>query len=104
MGIRNSGRLAGIAGAVALGALIAGGAAAQSTYGSIVGEAAAGDTVIVNGPDIGFHRELAIKEDGKYQLRRVPLGDYVVTVKRADGTFTAAKTVTVKVGSTARVQ
>lgn len=80
------------------------GAIAQSSSGNIIGEAVSGDTVVVHGPDNGFHREMAIKENGKYQIRRVPLGDYVVTVKHADGTFSQPQTITVRVGSTARVQ
>lgn len=80
------------------------GAIAQSSSGNLIGEGKAGDTVIVQGPDNGFHREMELKEDGKYQVRRIPLGDYTVVVKHADGTFSTPKTVSVRVGSTARVQ
>lgn len=79
-------------------------AVAQSSSGNLIGEGKAGDTVIVQGPDNGFHREMELKEDGKYQIRRIPLGDYTVVVKRADGSFSTPQTVTVRVGSTARVQ
>jgi len=80
------------------------GAIAQSSSGGLIGEGKAGDTVIIQGPDNGFHRQMEIKEDGKYQVRRIPLGDYTVVIKHADGTFSPAQTVSVRVGSTARVQ
>ncbi|MCL1634138.1 carboxypeptidase-like regulatory domain-containing protein [Luteimonas sp. SX5] len=79
-------------------------AMAQSSSGNLIGEGKAGDTVIISGPDNGFHREMELKEDGKYQMRRIPLGDYTVVIKHADGSFSAPKTVSVRVGSTARVQ
>lgn len=87
-----------------LGLAFSTGATAQSSSGNLIGEGKAGDIVIVQGPDNGFHREMELKEDGKYQIRRIPLGDYTVVVKHADGTFSAPKTVSVRVGSTARVQ
>ena len=85
-------------------AFTATGAIAQHSSGNIIGEAVAGDTVVIHGPDNGFHREMEIKEDGKYQVRRVPTGDYTVSVKHADGTLSPPKMVSVRVGSTARVQ
>lgn len=87
-----------------LGATLATSAIAQSSSGNIVGEGVAGDTVVIQGPDNGFHREMELKEDGKYQIRRVPLGDYTVVVKHADGTFKTPQTITVKIGSTARAK
>lgn len=89
---------------VALSMGLATAAVAQSSSGNLIGEGKAGDTVIVQGPDNGFHREMELKEDGKYQIRRIPLGDYTIVVKRADGSFSTPQTVTVRVGSTARVQ
>lgn len=90
--------------AAVFGMALATSAVAQSSSGNLVGEGKAGDTVIVQGPDNGFHREMELKEDGKYQIRRIPLGDYTVVVKRADGSFSTPQTVSVRVGSTARVQ
>ena len=90
----------GIAAALSLASV----AQAQQSSGNITGDAITGDTVIVRGADTGFHRELSIKEDGKYNIRRVPTGDYVVTVKHADGTVSPTKAVVVRVGSTARVK
>ncbi|MEJ7745487.1 MAG: carboxypeptidase-like regulatory domain-containing protein [Luteimonas sp.] len=77
---------------------------AQSSVGHITGKAVAGDTIIVDGTSGGFHREITLKKDGKYQFRSVSPGQYEVTVKHADGTTDPTKAVLVKVGSTARVQ
>jgi hypothetical protein len=76
----------------------------QQASGNISGEAKAGDTVVIEGEATGFHRELSIDEDGKYQVRRVPTGTYVVTVRHADGTDGLQRSVVVRTGSTARVQ
>ena len=76
---------------------------AQSSGGNIVGEASSGDTVTITGIDTGFKRELKIEKDGKYQIRRVPTGDYQVVRMRKDGTIDPVQSVTVRVGSTARV-
>ena len=76
---------------------------AQSSGGNITGEALSGDTVTVTAVDTGFRRELKIDKDGKYQIRRVPTGDYQVVRVRKDGTVDPVQSVTVRVGSTARV-
>ena len=79
-------------------------ASAQSSKGNIMGTATTGDTIIVDGIDGGFHRELTASKDGKYYFRAVSPGAYQITVKRADGSVEPPKTVVVRVGSTARVQ
>lgn len=78
-------------------------AQAQSNGGNIASEAAAGDTVTITGVDTGFRRELKIDKDGKYQIRRVPTGNYMVVRMHKDGSIDPAQSVTVRVGSTARV-
>jgi len=78
-------------------------ASAQSSGGNITGEASVGDTVTITGVDTGFRRELKIEKDGKYQVRRVPTGDYEVTRADKDGRVGPVQSVTVRVGSTARV-
>lgn len=83
---------------------IAAAAHAQQASGNIMGEAVTGDTIVVRNASIGFQRELSIKEDGKYNLRRLPIGNYVVTVKHADGTESAPKQIVVQAGTTARVK
>ena len=86
-----------------LAAVLAPTAQAQSSSGNIVGEAVVGDTITVTGIDTGFKRELRIEKDGKFQIRRVPTGDYQVVRLRKDGTLAPVQSVTVRVGSTARV-
>ena len=76
---------------------------AQSSGGNIAGEASVGDTVTITGVDTGFRRELKIDKDGKYQVRRVPTGDYMDVLVHKDGSIDPAQAVTVRVGSTARV-
>ena len=76
---------------------------AQSSGGNITGEASVGDTVTITGVDTGFRRELKIEKDGKYQVRRVPTGDYMVVRVHKDGSIDPAQSITVRVGSTARV-
>ncbi len=79
-------------------------ALAQSSGGGITGEASAGQTVTIEGADSGFHREIQIKKDGRYKLRRVPTGNYTVVVTDKDGNVTMSRSIRVVVGSTARVQ
>lgn len=76
---------------------------AQSSSGNITGEAVVGDTITITGVDTGFRRELKIDKDGKYQIRRVPTGDYQVVRTRKDGSLGPVQSVSVRVGSTARV-
>ena len=90
--------------ALAAASLFAFGANAQEASGNIMGVAAAGDTIEINAPDTGVHRQITVEEAGKYQFRRVPLGTYFVNVKHADGTSEKTKQVVVVVGGTARIQ
>lgn len=83
---------------------IAFGANAQHSSGNISGTAMAGDTVVIRSKDTGWKRELSIKKDGKFQMRSVPTGEYVVAITHADGRAEPAKLVAVRVGSTARVK
>lgn len=80
------------------------GAQAQTSSGNLQGEAATGDTIVVDGVGTGYHRELKIEKDGKYSIRRVPTGEYVVTRTRADGTAEAPKPVSIHAGVTVRIQ
>lgn len=76
---------------------------AQSSSGNITGEAAIGDTVTITGVDTGFKRELRIEKDGKYQIRRVPTGEYYVVRVHKDGTTEPTQSIVVRPGGTARV-
>lgn len=97
-------RLAGlVAGfALVLGLALAP-ALAQSSSGNLTGQAVAGETIVVDGPDNGFHREMKIEKDGKFTIRRIPTGTYTVLRVPADGGEPTAQTVYIQVGSTARV-
>ena len=76
---------------------------AQSSSGNIAGDAVVGDTITITGTDTGFRRELKIEKDGKYQVRRVPTGEYTVIRAHKDGTIDPAQSVIVRPGGTARV-
>lgn len=93
-----------LAGVVAGAFLATGVVQAQATSGNIIGDAKAGDTIVVDGVGTGVHREITIEKDGKYNLRRLPLGSYMVVVKHADGTAEAGKPVSISAGVTARVK
>jgi len=83
---------------------LAGYTQAQSSSGNITGEAVAGDTIVIHGADNGFHRELKIEKDGKYNVRRVPTGDYTVVKMHADGSFEPGQAIVIHSGSTGRVR
>lgn len=100
--IRNTVRRSALSVVAALG--FAAAAHAQQASGNIMGQAVTGDTIMVHNQSIGFRRELTIKEDGKYNMRRVPIGRYVVTVKHADGSEEKPREIFVQAGTTARVQ
>ena len=70
---------------VALGMCFANAVYAQSTTGSVFGQAAAGDTVIVENTATGFSREITVNADGSFRALSLPNGTYKVTVKHADG-------------------
>ena len=78
-------------------------AQAQSSSGNIVGNAVMGETIVVDGPDNGFHREIRIKKDGKFTIRRVPTGTYTVVRVPPNGGTPKAQTIQIQVASTARV-
>ena len=90
-----------LAGALAASFAVA--ALAQSTSGGISGSALAGETVVINGPDFGYHREILVKQDGKFSVRHLPAGAYTVVRIKPDGTVASSQSVVVQAGSTARV-
>ena len=79
-------------------------AQAQSSSGNITGEATSGETITVHGVANGFHRELTIDQDGKYNMRRVPLGTYTVIKTHADGSTEPPKQIEIHTGVTVRIQ
>lgn len=90
--------------AAALGLLTAGSAMAQSATAAIQGQAAPGDVAIIQNVDTGFTREAKANAKGRYQLRNLPTGTFSVTVKHPDGSLEKSRVVTLRVGTTARVQ
>ena len=78
-------------------------AIAQSSSGNIAGTAVAGETIVVNGEDNGFHREIKIKKDGKFTIRRGPTAIYPVVRGPPEGATPRAQTIQIQVASTARV-
>jgi Carboxypeptidase regulatory-like domain len=90
--------------AAAVGLLTAGTAMAQSATAAIQGQAAPGDVAIIANIDSGFTREVKANSKGRYQLRNLPTGTFSVTVKHPDGSLEKTRVVTLRVGTTARVQ
>lgn len=85
---------------LALGVCFASSVQAQSnTAGSVFGQAAAGETVLVENPATGFRREISAGSDGSYRAAALPPGNYTVTVRRADGTTAVRDNVVVNAGS-----
>ncbi|MEO8161992.1 MAG: carboxypeptidase-like regulatory domain-containing protein, partial [Arenimonas sp.] len=76
----------------------------QSTSAGISGEAKPGDVAVIRNADTGFTREVKVKANGRYLLRNLPTGTFVVIVRHPDGSVDAPRQVTLQVGSTARVQ
>jgi len=86
---------------VALGLCIAGGVHAQSTTGSVYGDAPAGSTVTISN-NSGFSRTVTVDASGHYNVRSLPVGSYTVTAKQGDETVGTYK-VPVRVGTGADV-
>jgi len=82
---------------VALGLCFAGGVHAQSTTGSINGDAGAGATVTVQNQS-GLTRTTTAGADGRYNISSLPVGTYTVTIQR-DGQTIGTRTVTVLAGA-----
>ncbi|TWI06325.1 hypothetical protein IP90_00591 [Luteimonas cucumeris] len=88
---------------VALGLSFVGGVQAQTnTAGAVVGRAVAGDTITIENPATGFSRTVAVSGDGSFRVSQVPIGQYTITRKGADGT-TSTRTANVSVGTAANV-
>jgi hypothetical protein len=104
MQIRSNGARQFAALALAAGLALAGTATAQSSVAALSGEAQPGDVAVVRNADTGFSHEVKVKGNGHYQMRNLPTGTYTVQIRHADGSVEPSRTVTLQVGSTARVQ
>lgn len=88
---------------VALGFCFIGGVQAQTnTAGAISGQAASGDTITIVSPSTGFSRTVTVTGDGSYRVSGLPIGQYTITRKGADGS-TSTRNATVNVGSSSNV-
>lgn len=85
---------------LALGMGFAGLAFAQSTTGSIFGQApaASGETVTVNG-STGVTREVEVDSSGRYRVTNLPLGTYTVTLKKDGAVVDSRDNVNIVVGA-----
>jgi hypothetical protein len=96
-GRRNANRLAGAIATTLIAASPV--ALGQSTSGSVFGTATAGETVLVENGQTGFHREVSVDKDGSYRMPALPPGSYKVTLKHADGSTVVRDAVAVSAGT-----
>lgn len=80
----------------------AGLASAQSTDGTISGEALEGQTIVLRG-DMGVTREIKIDKSGKFSVRHLPVGTYEVLRVSPDGSV-QSQTATVLVNRTTKIK
>ncbi|TCV92436.1 TonB-dependent receptor-like protein [Luteibacter rhizovicinus] len=90
--------------ALAMGLGLTGGAFAQSTTGTITGQApaAAGETVQVTG-STGVTREVPVDASGRYRVGNLPLGTYTVNVMKGGAVVDSRKNVSLTVGTSSEV-
>jgi hypothetical protein len=84
--------------AAALTMGLAGVAMAQSTTGTIFGQAEAGETVTVTG-STGITRSAAVDSSGRYRISSLPLGNYSVTLQKDGATVDTRNNVTITVNA-----
>ncbi|WEN16798.1 TonB-dependent receptor [Rhodanobacter sp. AS-Z3] len=89
--------------ALALSMSLGGVAMAQSTTGSIFGQApaAAGETVVATNTS-GLSREVAVDSAGRFQISNVPVGTYTVSLKK-NGAVVDSKNVSLAPGAGSNV-
>jgi outer membrane receptor for ferrienterochelin and colicin len=90
--------------AMALSMSLGGVAMAQSTTGSIFGQApaAAGETVVATNTS-GLSREVAVDSSGRFQISNVPVGVYTVSLKKDGAIVDSRKNVALSPGAGASV-
>jgi outer membrane receptor protein involved in Fe transport len=85
--------------AIGLGLCLVGtGVMAQSTTGSIFGQAQAGETVVVKSSS-GINRQVVVDSTGHYNVGSLPLGDYTVALQQNGQTVDSRSNVSLRVGS-----
>lgn len=90
--------------AVALGLSFTGLALAQSTVGSVFGQApvGSGETVVVSNAS-GFSREVPVDSAGRYRVDHLPVGTYTITLKQNGQVVSTRDNTYVSSGSAAGV-
>ncbi|WP_434027012.1 TonB-dependent receptor [[Pseudomonas] boreopolis] len=83
---------------MALAGCLASVAQAQSTTGSIYGNAPEGAVVVVTS-STGLSRTIPVDAAGKYSISQLPVGTYTVTVKQGDQIIGTREGITLRVGS-----
>ncbi|WP_114239090.1 TonB-dependent receptor [Dyella sp. C9] len=84
--------------AVALTLGLAGVALAQSTTGTIFGQAEAGETVTVSG-STGITRSVTVDKAGRYRVANLPLGTYTVQLQKDGATVDTRDNVSITVNA-----
>lgn len=84
--------------ALALSMGLSGVALAQSTTGSLFGDAPAGSTVLIQNTS-GFSREITIDASGHYNAGSLPVGTYTVTLQNNGQTVDSRSSVTLRAGA-----
>ena len=82
---------------------LSGVAAAQVSTSVLAGKAPVGDTVVARNVETGVEHEVKADEKGRFQLRRIPVGVYEVTIRHADGTADKPILARARLGSTVKV-
>ncbi|HEX7338619.1 MAG TPA: TonB-dependent receptor plug domain-containing protein [Rhodanobacteraceae bacterium] len=97
-------RRSSLAIALALGLSVSGFAFAQSTTGTIFGNAgaAAGDTVTVSSNN-GVVRTVSVNGQGQYTIANLPLGIYTVSLKKDGSVISQHNNITIHVGAGTQV-
>jgi len=83
--------------------LMGGNALAQSTTGSLTGEAPRDNTTIFIRSDTGLSREIPVDSRGRYLIQQLPLGTYQVQLKRNGQVIESRDGVVLTVNSTTDV-
>lgn len=76
---------------------------AQSTAGTVFGVAPAGDSIVVHSDANGLQRRVHADSKGRYKVKMVPAGVYVVTLEENGQAVVKHTNVTVRAGGGIKV-
>ncbi|MGA0587593.1 TonB-dependent receptor [Dyella sp. KRB-257] len=77
---------------------VAGVASAQSTTGTIFGQAVPGETVTVTSAATGVSRDVQVDSSGRYSVANLPVGTYSVSLKKDGSVVSTRDNVTISPG------